>query len=41
MKAGSNGQAAEPPQRLAQATRLEGAPLLAELGLELQELWEV
>lgn len=40
-QAGPNGQAPEPPQRLEQATRLEGGDLLPGLVLELQELWEV
>jgi Uma2 family endonuclease len=40
-QAGPTGQAAEPPQRLEQATRLEGGALLPGLVLELQELWEV
>ena len=39
-QAGPTGQPAEPPQRLEQATRLEGGALLPGLVLELQELWE-
>lgn len=39
-QAGTAGQAPEPPQRLEQATRLEGGDLLPGLVLELQELWE-
>ena len=39
-QAGPNGQAPAPPQRLEQATRLEGGDLLPGLVLELQELWE-
>ena len=39
-QAGPNGQAAEPPQRLEQAARLEGGALLPGLVLELEELWE-
>jgi len=39
-RAGPEGQEAKPPQRLEQATRLEGGALLPGLVLELEELWE-
>jgi Uma2 family endonuclease len=40
-RAASEAEAAELPQRLENATRLEGGDVLPGLVLELQEIWEV